>query len=58
MSGEAIAQVIGALTTALWALLAFYVVWLLRTPMIAAVTRLSRASKASASRSPRGDPVH
>jgi CheY-like chemotaxis protein len=41
MSGEAIAQVVGALTTALWALLAFYVVWLLRTPMIAAVTRLS-----------------
>ena len=41
MSGEAIAQVIRALTTALWALLAFYVVWLLRAPMIAAVTRLS-----------------
>jgi CheY-like chemotaxis protein len=41
MSGDEIAHVIGALTTAFWALLAFYVVWLLRSPMVAAVARLS-----------------
>ena len=35
------AKVIGALAAPLWVLLAFYVVWLLRKPVVAAVARLS-----------------
>jgi CheY-like chemotaxis protein len=41
MNGESTAHVIGALTTPLWVLLAFYVVWLLRKQIPGAVGRLT-----------------
>jgi CheY-like chemotaxis protein len=41
VTGDAIAHIIGAITTLLWVLLAAFVVWLLRQPLTAAVGRLA-----------------
>ncbi len=41
MTGDEIAHIIGAVTTLLWVLLAAFVIWLLRQPLMAAVGRLA-----------------
>jgi CheY-like chemotaxis protein len=41
VTGDGVAHIIGAITTLLWVLLAAFVVWLLRQPLIAAVSRLA-----------------
>jgi CheY-like chemotaxis protein len=41
MTGDQTAHIIGAVTTLLWVLLAAFVVWLLRQPLTAAVSRLA-----------------
>jgi CheY-like chemotaxis protein len=40
VTGDEIAHIIGAVTTLLWVLLAAVVIWLLRQPLMAAVSRL------------------
>jgi CheY-like chemotaxis protein len=41
VTGDEVAHIIGAITTLLWVLLAAFVVWLLRQPLTAAVSRLA-----------------
>jgi CheY-like chemotaxis protein len=41
MTGEEISHIIGAVAGLLWVVLAFYVLWLLRQPLAAAVPRLA-----------------
>jgi CheY-like chemotaxis protein len=41
VTGDQIAHIIGAVTTLLWVLLAAFMVWLLRQPLTAAVSRLA-----------------
>jgi cobalamin biosynthesis protein CobD/CbiB len=41
VTGDQIAHIIGAITALLWVALAAFVVWLLRQPLTAAVSRLA-----------------
>ena len=41
MTGDGVAHIIGAIAALLWVLLAGFVVWLLREPLTAAVSRLA-----------------
>lgn len=41
MTGDEITHILGAITTLLWVVLAGYVIWLLRQPLTAAVSRLA-----------------
>jgi len=41
VTGDEITHIIGAIATLLWVVLAAYVIWLLRQPLSAAVSRLA-----------------
>ena len=41
MTGDEVAHIIGAITALFWVLIAAFVVWLLRQPLTAAVSRLA-----------------